>query len=182
MSAPRLYRNIALIGFMGSGKSSVGHLVAAQLHFAFLDTDTLIEARAGKTISRIFAENGELTFRALESRVVSELADREKVIISTGGGLVVNEANLASLKAHALVVCLWATPEVIWRRVHHQRHRPLLQGSDPMRRIRELLAAREPYYRQADVLLNSGLRSMRQVAQQVVYHFHQVREKPSQGP
>jgi shikimate kinase len=79
--------------------------------------------------------------------------------------------NLAGLKTHALVVCLWASPETIWERVRNQSHRPLLHDADPQKKIRELLAAREPFYRQADVLLNTELRSVREVTQQIVHQF-----------
>lgn len=167
----RPIQNIALIGFMGTGKSSVGQLVAALLHFAYLDTDHVIEARAGKTISELFDQQGEPAFREMERRVVAELSKRRRTVISTGGGLAANEENLASLKTHALVVCLWASPEKIWERVRGQSHRPLLNEPDPLGRIRSLLAVREPFYRQADVLLNTELRSVREVAQQVIHHF-----------
>jgi shikimate kinase len=170
----RSIQNIALIGFMGTGKSSVGQLVAAHLHFAYLDTDHVIEARADKTISDLFAQDGEPAFRDLERRVVEELAMRRKTVISTGGGLAANEANLASLKSHALVVCLWASPEKIWERVRGQTHRPLLNDPDPLARIRSLLVTREPWYRQADILLNTELRSVREVAQQVIHQFQAV--------
>jgi shikimate kinase len=174
MNVPRCHRNIVLIGFMGSGKSSVGQLVAAQLHFQFLDTDALIEARAGHSIGEIFSREGEAAFRAWENQVVEELAGLERTVIATGGGLGANPEHLSSLKRHALVVCLWASPEVIWRRVHNQTHRPLLQDPNPQEKIRQLLAAREPVYKQADVLLNSGLRSIREVAHQVIHQFHQA--------
>src|SRR2546430_7721528 len=116
MTSGRVIHNLALVGFMGAGKSSVGQLVAAQLRFRFVDTDELIEARAGKTISAIFAEEGEPQFREYERAVVDALKTIHRAVIATGGGLVTQEANLASLKAHALVVCLWASPETIWER------------------------------------------------------------------
>jgi len=166
--------NIALIGFMGTGKSSVGQLVAAQLHFTFLDTDHVIEARAGKTISDIFAQDGEPAFRALEKKIVDELVTRKKTVISTGGGLPANPDNFASLKTHSLIVCLWASPEKIWERVRSQSHRPLLNEADPLAKIRRLLAEREPYYRQADVLLNTEMRALKDVAQQVIHHYHRA--------
>ena len=156
---------------MGTGKSSVGRLVAEQLRFAFLDTDELIETGTGKTIPEIFAQQGEASFRQLETKVVEELGVRAKTVISTGGGLPVNPGNLASLKTHALVVCLWATPENIFERVRHQTHRPLLHDADPLTRIRTLMTAREPFYRQADVLVNTESRSLRDVAQQVIHQF-----------
>jgi shikimate kinase len=171
VSTTRQLQNIALIGFMGTGKSSVGQLVAALMRFAFVDTDHIIEARAGKTVSEIFSSDGEPAFRDWECKVVAELAARKRTVISTGGGLPVNEANLASLKTHALVVCLWASPEKIWERVHGQVHRPLLNDPDPLAKIKSLLAVRAPCYRQADVLLNTEMRSLKEVAQQVVHQF-----------
>jgi shikimate kinase len=168
----RRIHNIALIGFMGTGKSSVGQMVAAQLHFTFLDSDHVIESRAGKTISEIFAQQGEPAFRELERNLVGELVSRKKTVISTGGGLPANPENLASLKTHALVVCLWASPEKIWERVRSQSHRPLLQEPDPLAKIHSLLAEREPFYRAADVLLNTEMRSLKDVAQQVIHQFH----------
>lgn len=156
---------------MGTGKSSVGQSIAAELHFSFLDTDQLIEQRAGKSVAEIFAADGEPAFRDWERRIVAELAERTKTVIATGGGLPADEANLASLKSHSLVVCLWASPEKIWERVRGQTHRPLLNDPDPLAKIRRLIAAREPYYRQAHVLVNTEMRSVREVAQQVTHHF-----------
>jgi shikimate kinase len=176
VSSIRNISNLALIGFMGAGKSSVGRLVAGHLRFDFLDTDEVIEASAGKSISDIFAREGEAAFRAHERRVVGELEARTRLVIATGGGLPTNPANQASLKTHALVVCLWASPETIWERVRGQTHRPLLQTPDPLAKIRELLAIREPFYRQADVLVNTERRSVMEVAQQVIHQFGLARE------
>lgn len=171
MHSDRRIVNLALIGFMGAGKTSVGRLVADQLRLDYLDTDELIQSRTGRTITDIFAKDGEPAFRALEQQVTEELATRERTLIATGGGLPTRPANLASLKKHALVVCLWASPEKIWERVKNQSHRPLLQGPEPQKKIRELLAAREQFYRQADVLINTDIRSVREVAQQVAHQF-----------
>ena len=168
----RSIHNLALIGFMGSGKSCVGRLAAEMMHFTFLDTDHVIEARAGKSISDIFAQDGEPAFRQWERRIVEELTRRHRTVIATGGGLPTDEANLTSLKTHALVVCLWASPEAIYERVKGHEHRPLLNDPDPLARIRELLTAREGFYRQADVLVNTEMRSLREVAQHVVHQFH----------
>lgn len=175
MNAPRAIHNLALVGFMGTGKSSVGRLLAGHLHFRFADTDELIESRADRSIADIFAQAGEEVFRGIEKQVVAELAKVQKTVIATGGGLAANPENLASLKTHALVVCLWASPEIIWERVHSQTHRPLLQGGNAMAKIRELLAKREPFYRQADVLVNTEMRSIKEVAQQVLHQFHLAR-------
>jgi shikimate kinase len=171
MHSNRRIVNLALIGFMGAGKTSVGRFVAEQLHFDYLDTDELIQSRTGRTIAEIFKTDGEPAFRALERQAVVELASRTKTVIATGGGLPVNPANLASLKTHALVVCLWASPEKIWERVKNQTHRPLLHDPDPQKKIRDLLAAREKFYKQADVLVNTDIRSPREVSLQVVHQF-----------
>ena len=171
MQSDRRIVNLALIGFMGTGKTSVARLVSDLLRFDYLDTDELIQSRTGRTINDIFAKDGEPAFRELEQQVTAELSTRERTLIATGGGLPTRPANLASLKTHALVVCLWASPEKIWERVKNQTHRPLLHGPEPQKKIRDLLAAREQFYRQADVLINTDIRSVREVAQQVVHQF-----------
>ncbi len=157
---------------MGTGKSSVGRLLAEQFQFKFLDTDELIEQRAGKSIAQIFEQDGEAAFRKYEQDILQEIGELKQVVISTGGGLGANPANLASLKKHALVICLWAPPQVVWQRVRNQSHRPLLQTTDPQAKIRELLAEREPVYREADILVNTEVRSLKEVAQHVGHEFY----------
>jgi shikimate kinase len=163
--------NLALIGFMGTGKTSVGRLAAEQLHFNYLDTDELIQTHTGRTIPEIFKTDGEAAFRDLERKLVEDLIGLTKTVIATGGGLPVNPLNLASLKTHSLVVCLWASPEKIWERVKNQTHRPLLEEAEPQKKIRELLAVREPFYKQADVLMNTEIRTVREMAHQVTHQF-----------
>ncbi len=175
VTANRAIRNLALIGFMGTGKSSVGRALAAHFNFEFLDTDELIVTRAGKPITDIFAHDGEPAFRELERQIVAELGARSGCVISTGGGLGANAELLAALKEHALTVCLWASPETIFERVKHSSHRPLLNHPDPLARIRELLAQREGVYKQADLLIGTELRQIREVVHQIVIHFEQVR-------
>jgi shikimate kinase len=184
MTGQRCIQNLALIGFMGTGKSSVGRLVAGHLHYEFVDTDELIEKRSGKSIAQIFAQDEETAFRGLERQLVTEMQGWRRKVISTGGGLSANESNLASLKQHALVICLWAPPEAIWQRVRHQGHRPLLQQPDSLNRIRSLLEERAPFYRQADVLVNTAMRSIKEVGQHVIHQFHLARSRPDidEGP
>lgn len=164
---------------MGTGKTSVGHALASLLHFQMIDTDELIEEQAGQRISEIFEHAGEARFRSYERQVVQELAIRRRVVIATGGGLAADQENLLSLKQHALVACLWSSPESIWQRVRHQAHRPLLHDPDPFAKIKRLLAEREPFYRQADVLVNTELRSVREVAAQVAHQFRLIQGPPS---
>lgn len=181
MTGEREIHNLALIGFMGTGKSSVGRLAATLLRYDLIDTDEFIERRTGKSIARIFAEDGESAFRGLERQLVAEMCGWRRKVISTGGGLAADATNLASMKTHALVVCLWASPEAIFERVKHQPHRPLLQGPDPLGRIRDLLDQRTPSYKQADVLIHTGTRSVREVAQQVLHQFHAARHHSLDG-
>ena len=127
VDANRKIRNIALTGFMGCGKTAVGRVVAKVAGFEFLDTDQFIEEHVGKSIPRIFEEHGEETFRRYEREVVVRLAERENTVIATGGGLLVDAENMDTMKQYAMVFCLWASPESIWRRVKGQSHRPLLR-------------------------------------------------------
>jgi shikimate kinase len=172
-------RNLALIGFMGTGKSSVGRVLAAHFNFEMLDTDELIVQRAGRSITDIFEHEGEAIFRELEKQVVTELRSRSGCVISTGGGLGAHSEHLAALKEHSLTVCLWATPETIYERVRHSSHRPLLNHPDPQARIRELLGEREGVYKQADLLIGTEQRNIKEVAHQIIIHFEQVRATPT---
>ncbi len=174
VSDERNIRNLAIIGFMGTGKSTVGRKVAHGLQFKYVDTDTLIEEQTGMGISEVFTQAGEPAFRKMERAVVESLVSCENHVIATGGGLIVDPENRESLRRHAMLVCLWASPEAIWRRTQHNTHRPLLQDSDPKARIAELLSEREPHYRQADIIINTELRPIREVVQQVIHQFRET--------
>jgi 3-dehydroquinate synthase len=141
-------RNIVLTGFMGTGKTTVGKLLARQLDFEFVDTDVLIEERAGKSIPEIFDQMGEAAFRQMEADLARELADRQDVVISTGGRMLLDPVNAAALARTGRVFCLVATPEEILQRVsqNDDRERPLLAGGDPMQRIVELMQERKKDY------------------------------------
>src|SRR5215831_8253963 len=123
MTGTRPIHNLALIGFMGTGKSSVGRLAAELMHFTYLDTDQVVEFRAHKSITDIFKQDGESAFREWEKVIVEELTHRRKTVISTGGGLPAAQTNLDSLKTHSLVVCLWASADTIYERVRQHNHR-----------------------------------------------------------
>lgn len=173
----RQYRNIALVGFMGVGKSTVGQILASNLGFEFVDTDRVIESATGRRIADIFAQDGEPAFRALESSLATQLEARSGLVISTGGGFVVNPSNLESLRRHALVVCLWASPGVIHERVRHQSHRPLLQTPDPQAKIAELLEKRRPAYQESDILVGVDFRSASETARQVANSFRRLQSE-----
>ncbi len=138
--------NLVLLGFMGTGKSAVGRRVAALAGAPFFEMDAELERRAGKSIARIFAEDGEPAFRDLESRLAEEWGQKEGAVISCGGGAVLREENLRALGANGRLVCLTARPEVILARTSRSKKRPLLAGEDPETKIRDLLAARAPHY------------------------------------
>ncbi len=140
--------NIVLTGFMGTGKTTVGKLLAQQLDYAFVDTDVLIQERTGKTIPEIFEAMGEAAFRDMEAGLARELAARQGVVISTGGRMMLDPANAAALTSTGRVFCLVATPEEILERVTQDSgmERPLLAVSDPMKRIVDLMQEREADY------------------------------------
>jgi shikimate kinase len=139
---------IVLVGMPGSGKSTVGRLLARRLQVAFDDSDHLIEQRLGCSIRSYFETHGEEAFRLLEQQTLAELVAQKRVgVLATGGGAVLREANRLVLQESAHVVYLRASPEEIYRRVKHDTKRPLLQVEDPLQRLRDLYAQRDPLYR-----------------------------------
>ncbi|MBI4715349.1 MAG: shikimate kinase [Nitrospirae bacterium] len=139
-----------------SGKTEVGKRMAEQLGYRFVDTDRLIEEKAGRSISEIFGADGEPFFRDLESGVVAEAAALSGAVISTGGGVVTRPENLRRLKAGGFVVCLQADPEIIFQRISAGSHRPLVQVADPLSEIRRLLEERKSGYHQADMTVDTS--------------------------
>jgi len=138
-------RNIVLVGFMGTGKTTVGKLLAEKTGMPLVDMDSLIVERAGKSINDIFADEGEPHFRTLERALTKELSAQDGQIISTGGGIVLNPDNIADFEKTGLVVCLLASAETVLERVRHDSSRPLLAG-DKEAKIVELLETRKPLY------------------------------------
>ena len=140
--------NLFLVGLPGAGKSTLGRQLARRLHKRFVDTDAVLEERLGVSIPTIFEIEGEAGFRDREQRVLTELAAAENIVLSTGGGVVVRAHNRELLQHNGTVMYLHATPRALWERVRHARHRPLLQTGDPLARLTELYAERDPLYRQ----------------------------------
>ena len=150
--------NIILTGFMGTGKTTLGRLLAEKIDYEFIDTDALIENQIGQTIAKLFQAEGEAAFRKLESKLVEELAQKEGLVIATGGGLVLDPKNVTALRKTGQIICLTASPEEILARVAKQQDvRPLLQEKDPKAKIIELLQQRESVYRQFPQLSTSDL-------------------------
>jgi shikimate kinase len=141
--------NIVLIGFMGSGKSTVGRLLARRLRFGFLDTDLLIEERARMPIAEIFKHHGEAHFRERESAVIESLLGVKRHVFATGGGIVTRPENIPLLRKLGLVVLLKADPEEIYRRVSRKDNRPLLHVENPRERVLEMMAERSSMYEKA---------------------------------
>ena len=138
--------NIILVGFMGTGKTTIGRALADQLKRDFVDMDVELEARAGKPIPRIFAEDGEPVFRRMERDLAVELSRRNNLVIAAGGGIVLNPDNIRDFSATGHVICLMAAPDEILRRVSDSNHRPLLEQGNKEERIRKLLQQRQPIY------------------------------------
>lgn len=132
---------------MGVGKTEVGKLLARSLGFTYMDTDLLIEKEQKRTINDIFEKDGELKFRDMETALLKHLKDSNKHVISTGGGMILRPENIKMMKALGPVILLWAEPKVIYDRVKNSGDRPLLNVPDPLIRINEILAVREPIYK-----------------------------------
>lgn len=142
--------NLYLIGMMGAGKTTVGQLLAKELGYRFFDTDALIEKIAGQSINEIFAQNGEETFRQMESQVLTEISAYTNLVIATGGGIVLRRENWGCLR-HGIVVWLDLPAETLYARLAEDNTRPLLQDPNPLAKLQTLLQARQPLYAQADL-------------------------------
>ena len=160
--------NIVLVGFMGTGKSVVGKLLAQKLSRPFLDLDRKIEKETGRTIRQIFTEQGEQAFRALEAKAVWETAALKGHVIATGGGVMCDEKNVKALKTAGVLVCLTASADVILERTSTTLNaRPLLAGGDPKERVQELLRLRAPYYAQADLTIDTVGRTLQDIVEEI---------------
>lgn len=161
--------NIALIGFMGTGKSTVAPLLAKALGRGYIDLDEEIERRHGRSIPQIFAEDGESYFRTLERELVEEVSQADYLVIACGGGTILREENRQALKRSSRLVLLTASPLTILERVKHQAHRPLLGGKPTIEAIASLLAQREQLYNEAaDVRVSTDGLSPAEVSEEVV--------------
>lgn len=163
-------KHLVLVGFMGTGKSTVGRIAARSLGFRFVDTDTAVERRAGRPIAEIFRLEGEEAFRLQEEAAIQRICDRRwPQVIATGGGCLARAANVEALRRSGVLICLTARPEVILRRVGSLESRPLLAGApDPLARVQELLEARRGLYSQAEVELDTSDLTLREAADRAI--------------
>ncbi|MFC2065963.1 shikimate kinase [Chloroflexota bacterium] len=162
--------SIALIGFMGAGKTVTGRALAEKLGREFVELDFLIEKKAGKTIPEIFRQDGEICFRELEIEVAREVAGRKNAVIACGGGIVLNKINIDRLKKECIIVYLAASPnEILKRTSGDESVRPVLEASDKALHIKELLRFRKPFYeRAADIKINTSKLGINSVAEQII--------------
>jgi shikimate kinase len=168
-AAPALPRPLALVGMMGSGKSTVGKRLARALGRPFVDMDAELERRCGVPIHTIFELEGEEGFRRRESNLLQKLCQATDLVLATGGGVVLREDNRALLRAHTRVIYLQAALQDLWIRLRHDRSRPLLRSADPRARLAELLAAREPIYREvADLSVTTGQQAPERVVNEIL--------------
>ncbi|MCH2576605.1 shikimate kinase [Candidatus Poribacteria bacterium] len=167
----QLSANIVLVGFMGTGKSAVGRVIAQKLEFHFIDTDDVIEQTSKAKISDIFAEHGEDYFRDLESQAVKSVALMKNQVVATGGGVVLRSSNIDLLRTGGPIFCLNATPKAIWDRVRSSRSRPLLRGPEPLKKIETLLDKRAPYYALADHQIETTGVSVDRVADEIISYI-----------
>ncbi|MBI5470912.1 MAG: shikimate kinase [Ignavibacteriae bacterium] len=174
---------IYLTGFMGSGKSTIGPILANTLGYGFSDVDRIIEARAGKSVNRIFREDGEKAFRAVERQVIAELSALDHHVISLGGGTVVDETNFATVRNTGILIYLYSTPEHLLARLQHKSDRPVLASSEGERlsadqlreKVMNLFAAREPLYSQANLIIHTDEQRVGITVDEIVRRLHAMK-------
>lgn len=167
--------NIYLVGPMGAGKSTVGRKLAKALDKEFVDCDGEIESRTGVSVALIFEVEGEEGFRKRERDMVEHLTQRDGIVLATGGGVVLDEANRSRLRTRGFAIYLKAPIDLLVERTARDRNRPLLQTDDPKARLTELLEERDPLYRQvADMIVKTDRRTARHVVKEIVRRLGQL--------
>jgi len=159
--------NIVLVGFMGTGKTSVGRLLAQKAGMKYISTDEVIEDKERRSINDIFKKNGEAYFRRVEKEVVKKVSELDRFIIDAGGGAVLDEENVRNLQQNGKIICLEAGVDAILERTKRYRHRPLLNADNPRAKVEELLKTRAPFYAQADVSIDTTALTVEQVAERI---------------
>lgn len=162
------YSRIILTGFMATGKTAVGQKLATKLDYNFLDTDLMVEAETGKTITTIFEKEGEATFRSYEKAMIKKALERDNVVIATGGGAIVDPENLKLMKDRGMIIGLSASSEAIMQRIAGMDTRPLLRTKDQLKRIESLLSHRSPYYRKADKIIDTTMKRVDETVDEIL--------------
>ncbi len=159
--------NIYLVGFMGTGKTVVGKLLAKKLSRKCFDLDKLIEDKEGVSIPEIFSRNGEAYFRRLEKEALKKASNDKEVVVSCGGGVILDKDNIKLMKKTGMLVCLNAAPKVILKRISGNKGRPLLNVDNPLKRIELLLKMRAPFYAEADKTVNTSQLTIKEVVAKI---------------
>jgi len=163
-----LDRPIILTGFMGSGKSSVGQVLAKRLNCMFIDLDAEIVSTAGCSINEIFAQGGEQHFRCLESTSLEKVLERGPSVVATGGGVVIKDENRRRMRSRGIVINLAASLEQVLQRLHGAVDRPLFAGSDAPNNVKLLMDARKQFYADADIRIDTDGKSVEDVAAEIL--------------
>lgn len=161
-------RNIYLVGFMGTGKSAVGKELANRLGLEFIDLDILIEKRENLKINEIFNKKGEPYFRKKEKELLEDKSQNKNLVVSCGGGVVLDKQNIENMKKTGTMICLVSRTEIILERTNGYNHRPLLNTPDAKTRIEELLKLRAPYYAQADYTIDTSDLTIEEVLENIL--------------
>jgi len=161
-------KNIVLIGLMGSGKTTVGKIIAENLSRKFIDTDDLIINTAEKSIKQIFSEDGEIVFREIETKIIEQVSKENNTVISTGGGAVLKEINIKNLQNNGILFYLYASPEQIFERIKGDSQRPLLNTENPVETLRNIQIQREKYYNQANFKISTGNKTVNIIADEII--------------
>lgn len=170
--------NIVLVGLSGSGKTTVGNLLQKYLpEFSFVDTDEIIVKQEKRSINDIFANDGEATFREIEKTVVEKVSKENNLIISTGGGVVLNNTNTDNLKKNGIVFYLKTSPEIIAKRLKEDNTRPLLKADDVTGKLNKMLDVRGKLYEKADFTVNTDFLSPEQAAEFIVKEYKNAESK-----
>lgn len=174
---------ISLVGLPGGGKSTAGRQLAKRIGFDLIDSDAVIEKRIGCSIRSFFEREGEDRFRDIEEAVIAELVDRPRIVLATGGGSVLREANRRVLHERTTVVYLRSTPDELFRRLRHDTQRPLLQVADPLAKLKELYRVRDPLYRQtAHFVVETGRPSVASLVNMIVMQLELAGVLPADMP
>ena len=168
------HNKIFLVGPMGAGKTTIGKQLAEALSVDFIDSDHQIESRTGVTIPHIFDVEGEEGFRRREEAIIDELTQKQNIVLATGGGAVIRKANRQHLKSRGIVIYLHASIDQLLERTSRDKNRPLLQTEDPRAKLEELMATREPLYREvADIVVDTEQQPVAKVVKQITQKLQQ---------
>ena len=168
--------NIYLVGFMGTGKSAAGREVARLQKSRFIDLDELIEQKEKQAICEIFSQKGEPYFRQVEKSALAEIAHQNDLVVSCGGGIVLDQGNIDLMKQTGVMICLTAAPEVILARTRIFKHRPILNVKNPEEKIKALLGERAPYYAQAEKTIDTSKISVEQTGQMILEYLRTAKK------